>query len=302
MRFPVGSITMLSSTIFLSAMLAVAQSHAGAGAPPPASPPAATSSSAAAPAAPPVATPANGGATPQATGSSMPPEANTGTPTNTTATPAQTGAVNSGSPVPPADNQGPVNTPTPTNATTVTGGGFYGASAGPRLVTTPEVNMSQPNPSVGATNATTGNQAGASNSTLTPTATMPQVPAAYANQNLGMGGGSSAWEVGNSGESLAEASMQARMHKSKDHPRVFTNDDIARLRNNGNLPAGASNGVINAPVTNQNTMPASDVTVPSGETVPAAGNQPQMAPPKVEPQQKANQKKPSPFTPKQQSQ
>ncbi len=80
-------------------------------------------------------------------------------------------------------------------------------------------------------------------------------------------------------ESLADAAREARQRLARDHPRVFTNDDIARLRHAaGEPPLGiAPSG---RPVTNEQTMPASDQTTPH----PAAPNttNPNNAPNKVQ--------------------
>jgi hypothetical protein len=151
----------------------------------------------------------------------------------------------------PQPNQGTTTTTTPG-----TGVVSYGPAAGGRLITTPEVNLNNANPSTGATSATNGQAAGASNSTISPTT--PQVPAAYENANGGLVGISSAWSVGSGGESVADAARQARVQRAKDHPRVFTNEDLARL---SGAPLTNNNGAV---VTNQNTMPASDV-MPSQE-------------------------------------
>jgi hypothetical protein len=182
---------------------------------------------------------------------------------------------------------------------TVNTGGVVGTpvNGNQPLVTTPSVSFGTPGAgTVGASNATMGNNAGASNSTLEPNnagatgATTPQVPAAYnaaAISNVGLGGFSSAYTLGSdSGMSLAEASQRAKQKRASDHPRMITNDDIARLHQgeqNQRVNAGATQG---APVANQSTLPASDVNSP---TTPQA-NPPQ-----------ANQKR-SPFSPKAQPQ
>src|SRR5262245_5224050 len=149
-----------------------------------------------------------------------------------------------------------------------------------------------PNPA-GATNATTGNQAGATNSTLQPTVsnsgasqttyTTPSVgnnanPAtsgnsvnlASATRNLVIGGSDSAWAITSNTLGVAEAARLARAARAGHKPRVFTNADLARLR--GNAPVSVV-GNTAAPVTNEQTMPASDVDEQVGPTTPVVPNQ-----------------------------
>lgn len=174
---------------------------------------------------------------------------------------------------------------TTTNTTSGAGVVSYGPAAGPRLITTPEVNLN--NPSVGASSTSGAGPAGASNSTLSPTT--PQVPAAYGNANAGLGSVSSAWSVGSESESVADAARQARVQRTKDHPRVFTNEDLARL---SGAPLTNNNG---ASVTNQNTMPASDVMQPEPQSQPQAHPAPRRSP--FQPPTQAGQAPQTPQTP-----
>ena len=168
----------------------------------------------------------------------------------------------------------------------------------PIVVTTPEVGLPATAPSpVGASNGTAANQAGASNATLnqassgSTSATTPQVPGNYsgsgAQVDVGLAAFESAWTVGQSDESLAEASMRAKSMEARNRPRVYTNDDIARLRQQQGLPAGNQ-----GTVANPNTMPASDVMTNNNQA-PAANPAPKPAPTS---QQPAPQK-PNPFQP-----
>jgi hypothetical protein len=73
---------------------------------------------------------------------------------------------------------------------------------------------------------------------------------------------------------LADAAREARQRMAKDRPRVFTNDDIARLRRDAGEPPLAAPGA--RPVTSEETMPASDVTAP-GRKATTPGNRPNAA-------------------------
>lgn len=202
-----------------------------AGSPPPAPPAVSPAPAPASPAAGPVINPASGPVINPATGGVVNPAAQ------------------------PQPNQGTTTT------TSGTGVVSYGPAAGGRLITTPEVNLNNANTSVGATSATNGQMAGTSNSTNSPT--MPQVPAAYENANASLVGIGSAWSVGSKSESVADAARQARVQRAKDRPRVFTNEDLARL--NG-APLSNNNGAV---ITNQNTMPVSDVMQTQPQSSPA---------------------------------
>jgi len=85
-------------------------------------------------------------------------------------------------------------------------------------------------------------------------------------QTLGIGNFTatgSVWSVSTNQESVADAAREARLRLAKDHPRVFTNDDIARLRiAAGEPPTAPATGVI----TNEQTMPASDVANQAANT------------------------------------
>jgi hypothetical protein len=144
----------------------------------------------------------------------------------------------------------PATNPTmPTDGTVVT-------PSSPTGPTTPIINLGTTSPSpVGATSATPGNQAGATNSTLQQTApsgvapqstyTTPMVenmpnwtgvaPAASANnqtttpRDLVIGSSDSAWSISGGGVSVAAAARQYRAERAGRKPRMFTNADIARL-------------------------------------------------------------------------
>ena len=179
----------------------------------------------------------------------------------------------------------PNTLPQGTTTTSGTGVVSYGPAAGPRLITTPEVNLN--NPAAGASSTSSAGPAAASNSTLSPTT--PQVPVAYANANGGLGNVSSAWSVGSGSESVADAARQARVQRTKDHPRVFTNEDLARL---SGAPLTNNNGAV---ITNQNTMPASDVMQPQ-QSEPQSQQQAHPAP-RRSPFQPPTQAGQSPQTP-----
>jgi hypothetical protein len=206
----------------------------------------------------------------------------------------------------------PATTPTiPTDGTVVT-------PTSPTGPTTPIINLGTTSPSpVGATSATPGNQAGATNSTLQQTApsgvapqstyTTPMVenmpnwtgvaPAASANnqtttpRDLVIGSSDSAWSISGGGVSVAAAARQYRAERAGRKPRMFTNADIARLRDRG---AVSVVGNTQPPVTNEQTMPASDVETESGPTTPTAPQQQMQAPEQTVP---AGQPK-SPFNTK----
>lgn len=144
------------------------------------------------------------------------------------------------------------------------------AAQNPPVVPAPMVPFAQwppavPNTTPGISNA---NQAGISiaNPVATTTPAEPEVNTSLTPaQILGTGnfvGISPVYSVTSDQPSVAEAAREARQRLAKDHPRVFTNDDIARLRRNAGEPLV---GVASAgpPVTSQQTMPASDVTTPN---------------------------------------
>jgi hypothetical protein len=187
-------------------------------------------------------------------------------------------------------------------AATSTGATTTGAPSEPRIVTPPTVSLgvSATSP-VGASNATPGNQAGASNSTLAPnssgmevsnpSATTPVLPnmntSATSSTPAAKGGVAwypglpdSAWSMGETDGSVAEASRRYQTAKAMRHPHTYTNDDIARLNQNAapQMPNANSN---QPPVTNPSTMPASDVTTPQGSAAPStpANEQAPAAPP-----------------------
>ena len=100
----------------------------------------------------------------------------------------------------------------------------------------------------------------ASTTPTEPTLNTPLTPA----QTVGIGNVSantSAYSLAPNQPSLAEAARESRQRLAKDHPRVFTNDDLARLRQTaeespwGIWPAAP-------PVTSAQTMPAGDQPVP----------------------------------------
>jgi hypothetical protein len=167
----------------------------------------------------------------------------------------------------------PVATPQNENSTPVISGQTPTVD---RLTTPPTITYANTAPApAGATNATPGNRSGAVTATLNPDASElvgTPVASGVSIMDFGPSGSSSAWS--GSGQSLTQAAAQARVHMAKDHPRLYTNADIARLNQEQN-GFGNQNA---APVTNQNTMPASDVqgnTMSNG--APAA--QPQPVPP-----------------------
>lgn len=92
-------------------------------------------------------------------------------------------------------------------------------------------------------------------------------------QTLGIGNfsaGASAYGFTGDQPSLAEAAREARQRLAKDHPRMFTNDDVARLRRAaGEPPLGVSPA--GPPATSEQTMPAGDQTAPSS-AVPRTGS------------------------------
>lgn len=172
----------------------------------------------------------------------------------------------------------------------------------PIVVTTPEVALPTTAPSpVGASNATAANQAGASaatlnqNSTGSTSATTPQLPGNYpsgsgALVDVGLASFDSAWTTGQSDESLAQAAAQAKTMLARGRPRVYTNDDIARLRQQEGLPAGNQGTAANS-----NTMPASDVVNSDANQAPAA--KPAPAPDQTPQNQPPVPQKPNPFQP-----
>lgn len=201
---------------------------------------------------------------------------------------------------------------TPTDGTVVT-------PSSPTGPTTPIINLETRSPSpVGASSATPGNQAGATNSTLQPTITggvAPQTvfttpvienmpnPSILGSANVNaqdvgprdlvIGGFDSAWSISGGGVSVAAAARQYRAQRANRKPRMFTNADIARLSDRsavsvvGNTPA---------PVTNEQTMPASDVETEGEPTTPTAPQQQVQPPEQTVPagQPKSPFRKPSP--------
>lgn len=182
-------------------------------------------------------------------------------------------------------------TPMPTDGTVVT-------PTSPTGPTTPSITLGTTSPSpVGASAATAGNQAGATNSTLqqgAPAGVAPQsvyttpmignsgggLASATANdqatapRDLLIGGSDSAWSIAGDTVSVAAAARQYRAQRASRKPRMFTNADIARLRDRGAVSVVGNN----PPVTNEQTMPASDVEAESGPTTPAAPQQQMQAP------------------------
>jgi len=72
---------------------------------------------------------------------------------------------------------------------------------------------------------------------------------------------------------LADAAREARQKLAKDRPKVFTNDDVARLRRAAGEPlVGISPST--GPVANEQTMPASDVTAPTTPNMSNRNNEP----------------------------
>jgi len=130
------------------------------------------------------------------------------------------------------------------------------------VVPVPMVPFAQWPPAVPTTGSgiSVGNQAGISNATTPPE---PEVNTSLSPaQVVGTGnfvGLSSAYSLTSDQPSLAEAAREARQKLAKEHPRVFTNDDIARLRQKAGEPA-IGIAAAGPPVTSQQTMPASDVT------------------------------------------
>lgn len=177
-----------------------------------------------------------------------------------------------------------------------------GAPVDQRIVTPPSVSLGESSTSpVGASNATPGNQAGATNSTLAPNssgmqvsnpnATTPVLPnintsasASSANAsstatNVGVVGypgmPDSAWSLGETDGSVAEAARRYRTAKATQHPHTYTNDDIARL--NQNAAPQVPNNSNQPPATNPSTMPASDVTTPQSSAPPTNDQAPPTA-------------------------
>lgn len=185
-------------------------------------------------------------------------------------------------------------TPMPTDGTVVT-------PTSPTGPTTPSITLGTTSPSpVGASAATPGNQAGATNSTLpqgAPAGVAPQsvyttpmignmpnssggLASATANnqatapRDLLIGGSDSAWSISAADVSVAAAARQYRAQRASRKPRMFTNADIARLRDRGAVSVVGNN----PPVTNEQTMPASDIEAETGSTTPAAPQQQMQAP------------------------
>jgi len=193
--------------------------------------------------------------------------------------------------------------------------------------TTPIITLGTVSPSpVGASNATPGNQAGATNSTLQPTITGGVAPqtvftapvienmpnstfvdgsslnasnSSPGGRDLVFGNTDSAWTISVTTASVAEAARQARAAKAAHKPRLFTNNDLARLRSNApvSVVGNTSAPEASAPVTNEQTMPASDVEAPSESTTPATPQtQPATQSPGAQPPKSPFRAKPSPLT------
>ena len=191
--------------------------------------------------------------------------------------------------------------------------------------TTPIITLGTVSPSpTGATNATPGNQAGATNSTLQPTITggaapqtvfttpvtenLPNSTESYfsasnspaGGRDLLFGSSDSAWSISGTTVSVAEAARQARAAKVAHKPRLFTNNDLARLRSNApvSVVGNTSTPETGAPVTNEQTMPASDVVAPSESTTPATPqtSQPATQSPGAQAPKSPFRAKPSPIT------
>lgn len=135
----------------------------------------------------------------------------------------------------------------------------YG-NQGPRIVSTPTMSLDSPTPAVGATNATLGNVAGATNSTLAilnGSAMAGQVNSygafgsteATSNVSSGESSDKSAVSVEapgsfNSGIARSEysegvATLMADAGGRRKAARVYTNQDVERLnQENGNVKAG----------------------------------------------------------------
>jgi hypothetical protein len=143
------------------------------------------------------------------------------------------------------------------------------------VVPAPMVPFAQWPPAVPTTSPgiSVANQAGISNANQFGATTPPgpEVNTSLSQaQVVGTGnfvGLSSAYGLTSDQPSLAEAAREARQRLAKEHPRVFTNDDIARLRQKAGEPA-IGIAAAGPPVTSQQTMPASDVTTAN----PAAPN------------------------------
>ena len=178
----------------------------------------------------------------------------------------------------------------------------YPAPQFPVVVSTPSMGMPAISASaVGASNATGNNQAGASAATLSPSASASQTPITVA-QNAGnnagasanrfdpgLSGSDSAWASSQDTESLAQASSKARTMQARNHPRVYTNDDIARLNQQQGAPAQNQ--------ANPSTMPASDVVNNGNQQAPAANPAAAPAQPQAPASQQQNPKPASPFQP-----
>jgi hypothetical protein len=219
-----------------------------------------------------------------------------GTTSNTNASAAQSNAGSANqpatAPAPPSvsvTDQPQSNSSQTAPAADTTGAATTGAPVDQRIVTPPTVSLgvSATSP-VGASNATPGNQAGASNSTLAPNSSGMQVsnpsattpvlpnmntsatPTPAANGSVAQypGLADSAWSMGETEGSVAEAARRYRTAKAMRHPHTYTNDDIARLNQNAapQMPNANSN---QPPVTNPSTMPASDVTTPQSSGAPS---------------------------------
>ena len=203
-------------------------------------------------------------------------------------------------------------TPMPTDGTVVT-------PTSPTGPTTPSITLGTTSSSpVGASNATPGNQAGATNSTLQQGApagvapqsvyttpmigNMPNSSGSFASATANnqataardplIGGSDSAWSISAADVNVAAVARQYRAQRASRKPRMFTNADIARLRDRGAVSVVGNTG----PVTNEQTMPASDVEAESGPTTPTAPQPGMQAPNQTVPQgePKSPFRKPSP--------
>jgi hypothetical protein len=115
------------------------------------------------------------------------------------------------------------------------------------------------------------------------------------------------WNVATNEVAIADAAREARQKLAKDRPRVFTNDDIARLRQAAGEPPLSRPGL----VTNEETLPASDIPVsntPAPRKAPSQQQNPDATPNNQAPTDQnqttpptnmnQNQQRPSPFRPK----
>lgn len=282
---------LVSGFLLLASLLVAAQATMGTQAAPSAPPSTRTAGAATTPA------PGNSG---QTTGT---------TPTNT---PQLTDTI--GQPVGSTPTQTGTTTATTTTGTTTTGTTTTPNAPPPSSVPTgPIAGQGEIGAANTATSTSTGQAAGGQSAAAPAgqSATMP--PQTDVNRSLtpaqviGTGNFSltgSVWSMSANQESLADASRVAKQKLAQDHPRVFTNNDIARLREAAGEPGLARPGSRPGLVTNEQTMPASDVTAPNASS-PNSQNSPgvqnnlpasdQTTPPT---NMNQNQRRPSPFRPK----